>query len=725
MRYMRLKGVKDDEKGTTYQVVVVDENGLTISDHTDVELAAEAAARVAHEADTTAVHGIADTSQLVTQAVANATYSGGVEATQRLMRKLDAEVSDASILVIGDSTGDGSTDWVYRLTEALADDWPEWSVDYRLAVDGSSAYSAATSVQVGSGARTLTVYNASIPGYHALHFQGTRAGWAIFPLEPDLIFISLGHNEASTPESLIHSRMVSLTESVTERLSGDVILVAQNPATADENQQVRAQVYRDIATARGFGFIDVMKAFLDTGAAPGLTTDGIHPNTAGSTLWAATVHAAFQYQPAIVPKPQPPSPLTSAGPQLLINGDFASLPDHSLSALAYGGWWADANTAITQDATNYESPRGYGIKLTATAAALARFGQRIKAHAYRNQWVTVAWRVFIPSGQAQTVGWIYLDDGVGNSTAIPGTYSGGAFQWIIASVKVGATATDLDTLLLLSGINAAAANVTVDRVILTLGKFPRATPENLGRATLADLDGLASLESGSGSPAGVVSATAGALYTRTDVGDRTNEAIYPISDGSSATTGWFATGGALTNPGGYLRNTISTTTGTRNIQNPNGTTQPAVPSKQYTVTAQARSNTAGLEVRILAQFYTSGGVATGSLSVGAYLNVSGGTFLTLPAVTLTAPADAAYLLLRVVAGAQASIVGDTLDVRHWLIEQAAAADTYFDGSSSGASWTGTADASSSTLPSTEPALYVKTGSPSVASTSGWIALARA
>lgn len=41
---------------------------------TDVELAAEAAARVAHEADTTAVHGIADTSQLVTQAVANATY---------------------------------------------------------------------------------------------------------------------------------------------------------------------------------------------------------------------------------------------------------------------------------------------------------------------------------------------------------------------------------------------------------------------------------------------------------------------------------------------------------------------------------------------------------------------------------------------------------------------------------------------------------------------------
>lgn len=33
MRYMRLKGVKDDEKGTTYQVVVVDEDGLTISDH--------------------------------------------------------------------------------------------------------------------------------------------------------------------------------------------------------------------------------------------------------------------------------------------------------------------------------------------------------------------------------------------------------------------------------------------------------------------------------------------------------------------------------------------------------------------------------------------------------------------------------------------------------------------------------------------------------------------
>lgn len=33
MRLMRLKGVKDDTKGTTYQVVVVDENGLTISDN--------------------------------------------------------------------------------------------------------------------------------------------------------------------------------------------------------------------------------------------------------------------------------------------------------------------------------------------------------------------------------------------------------------------------------------------------------------------------------------------------------------------------------------------------------------------------------------------------------------------------------------------------------------------------------------------------------------------
>lgn len=409
--------------------------------------------------------------------VASSTYArAGIDSTQRLMAGLKNETKDLSILVVGDSTGTTTDRWVYRFTALIGADWPTWTVLYKFWNDATPGYDAPTTIQTGTGPRTLTIYNASLSGAPTYWWQAARADTAIYALTPDLVMISLGHNEQVVAAEIWHAHYVALSESISASLPGaDIMLIGQNPATANTYQQTRIEIYREIAARRGYGFIDVQQAFLDTGDAPGLTVDGVHPTTAGSILWAATVKDAFAYQAGIPPRPQQPSTLTQAGANLLQNPGLAltaGVPTH----------WAKGSATAAVDTVDFESSAIDGavetgvvstaVKFTATAA-WGYLGQYVPVGRVRGQWVTFAVRVHTPAGTSSTVARIAISDSVGQSLLPVGPSATGGWRWLVVTRFVSLAATNCRALVQID-TSAGLGVVTIDRASLALGKYPRA-----------------------------------------------------------------------------------------------------------------------------------------------------------------------------------------------------------------------------------------------------------
>lgn len=402
----------------------------------------------------------------------------GTDITQQLMGVLATESRDASLLVLGDSTGNETTEWVYLAAQWLAAQYPAWTVQYRLWNDGTTAYATASTIQTGSGSRTLTIYNASVSGFTTTSWQGLRATTAIAALNPDLCFISLGHNEGAVTTAAWHSRYVGLTEEVSLQLAGTPIcLIAQNPATANTYQQQRRDVYREIALHRGYGFIDVCKAFEDYGS--DLTADGIHPNATGSALWRDTVTPHLRHQPGLTPHPVGTSTLGVRGSNLLVNADFSAVtggvPDN----------WGLTNITAAVDTTNYESSSlnrvtlsgGYtstAQKFTGTGAGQAQLFQYVPVNLVKGKWVTVAARIYVPTGQSGNVARLALVDSAGSTINGSDTQHQGKFRWAVATRFIDASATNCRVLLYVDSGATGTGNCTVDRVSMVVGKYPLA-----------------------------------------------------------------------------------------------------------------------------------------------------------------------------------------------------------------------------------------------------------
>lgn len=414
-----------------------------------------------------------------------ATYAPlGVDATQRFMAKVDAELEDVRLLVLGDSTGNESNEWIYLLAQEFATRFPTHTISYRLWDDAATDYAVAVTLGTGTGARTITVYNASVSGFSTYAWHGTRAQAAIYNLSPapDLTIVSLGHNETATTD-LWHGQYVGLTESITARVPGtSLMVIAQNPNSTDTLQQQRREVYREIAAQRGYGFIDVCQAFLDDPAGiPALLADTLHPNATGSALWRDTVKAAFVRSKRTAPRPQQPSTLLGSGVNLLRNGSFAARLDY----------WIASNVTAAVDDTNFETalntvgaPANHAStaqKVTATATGGYLY-QWVPVNRVKGQWVTLAVRLRVPEGQPASVGRIAINDSGGSTGSIGITHGQGAFRWAVVTRFIDPATTSLHVRVY-ADAGETLGNCTIDRAILVTGKFPADLPANPSAGT--------------------------------------------------------------------------------------------------------------------------------------------------------------------------------------------------------------------------------------------------
>ncbi|QCU77538.1 SGNH/GDSL hydrolase family protein [Citricoccus sp. SGAir0253] len=194
---------------------------------------------------------------------------------------------DIVISVLGDSTGDVSTEWVGRwaalLGEEASVEMHSWNADEDRFYLQPRTY--------GSGERRITLYNGS-PG-DATPADGLRHLEAMRPESVDLTLVNYGHR--GTLDELQEGLPGLLDALTAGEDAAPVALIAQNPATGDwEEQDARIrEAVRAEAAERDLPVIDVEGAFEDAGDLGPLLVDAIHPSEEGSLLWAETVHGVL------------------------------------------------------------------------------------------------------------------------------------------------------------------------------------------------------------------------------------------------------------------------------------------------------------------------------------------------------------------------------------------------------------------------------------------------
>lgn len=376
---------------------------------------------------------------------------------QKLLSKLDNAIEDASVVLVGDSTGDATTEWYYLLGAAMAALYPAWT--FKHAAWLTTSYDAPTTIATGSGARICTFYNGSVAGSVASYHAGDNFTAAMVTPAPDLIFLSYGHNGSTTGP-----RQLDFFDGIASRLTTQipetpVIQIGQNPTLSDETMAAKIAVLAPFAARKGWGFINVHDAFKQAGVALStLLADSVHPNATGSALWCATVLASLRASRAAY-------------------GGGSIAPSVLLASWAHPSEfdeWTKANVTLTTDTTNYET-LGKSASLACTTAGVAYIYKTIVTGedivALRGKWVTFWVVQRVPVGNDGSSGRIDLVDAGGTTTAV-GVQQGAGFILFSARKKIDASATSLVAYLYPCATGGVSNTIQVDRGGLALGLSP-------------------------------------------------------------------------------------------------------------------------------------------------------------------------------------------------------------------------------------------------------------
>lgn len=420
-------------------------------------------------------------------------------AMRNLMSKLIRGVSDAVWLIVGDSTGNETTEWVYLTAQWLASQFPEYTVSYRLwDASGDTDYASATVIQTGTGVAneggpfTLAIYNASVAGSTVGYFQGSRFSAAIRK-NADLLTISHGHNHGgplSTDNARQYQRNRYLSfvdEASQANPNAGVVCVMQNPKVDNSSgapshefewQPQKALLYTQAAGWRGWGVVDVMQAFIDYGDWENDLTnaDGVHPNSAGSTLWASVFIAALERASKVSSTAQP-VPTIAPGRQLIANPEFSAWESTNPDGVSLS---VSPPCTASKESTNKETA-SWAMTLAADSTSgqpYAEWGGTaeslgIKGLLADHTW-TAAVRVYVPAANTSTVR-VTLQDNNGSAQSCTADVDASCrdrYCWVYVTKTFASNATSLSLRVTPRTSGTAEVSCTVDRIYLYPGAVP-------------------------------------------------------------------------------------------------------------------------------------------------------------------------------------------------------------------------------------------------------------
>jgi lysophospholipase L1-like esterase len=418
---------------------------------------------------------------LVDEAASSTAVARGNLVGQPAMLKILAG-KGATVLVVGDSTGDGTGEWPEQMSKWLATLDSKVRVEFTTWGDGGSTYPSTTVVQAGDGTMgTVVVYNCSVGGKTTQYFLAPYFGPMISDVQADLVFVNLGHNHTTgAAEPFFRDDLTALVERITlTSPNSEVVLLTQNPRTdssAVQQADRRHTIYK-IAGTLGVGVIDTYRLFVlpDGSANASYLLDALHPNLTAEQLMWSEIRSHLTPAAGEAARTQDDSALLFPVTNLLTNGDFASFS----SPPTLPNWTATSCTP-SKDVTNYEGPNGWAVRLQSAAAATSYIEQAITGNALRpllGQWVTLAAVGYIPSGQNSNVGRVHLrttgaaNNPSQNSTAT--TQGQGGFRLVTTSIRVPRDAGTLTARLYCENGTTNTGDVSWDRATLAKGARPR------------------------------------------------------------------------------------------------------------------------------------------------------------------------------------------------------------------------------------------------------------
>ena len=404
---------------------------------------------------------------------------GSIPLFAPLMERINSAQNDVSIVVLTDSTGNQTGEWIYLLANgSMKSAYPDWTITFAFWDTGTSDYAAATTLQTGTNGKTIKFYAGAIAGSAANYFAGPRFTAGVSNPNPDVIVLSYGHNGDLTgggPYSLQPYRQLAFFNGIADKLTKNlpnvpVVMIGQNPSiynngsnpsnTNDGFMETRLSYLRPFAARRGWGFVNVHDAFLQSGTAlVDLLLDSLHPNATGSQLWADTVWAAMRASSAIN------RPGSEQTPLLLKS--WTNYYDFS-------EWSANNVTLTKQTGAGRFETEGQAVTATITSTAsagwmsLSAIGADDVA-ALRGRLVTFAVWQRIPDTSADNAGRIELVDSGGTSTS-SGALKGDGFVLFTVTRLIDAAASSVTLYLYPADSSATpASEIDIDRASLALG----------------------------------------------------------------------------------------------------------------------------------------------------------------------------------------------------------------------------------------------------------------
>lgn len=385
------------------------------------------------------------------------------------------------ILVIGDSTGDQSSEWPYMVGAGLAARYPTHTVRWRTFNFATNAYGATTTISTGSGPNTITIQNVSIGSSQAMQVAGDRFPNAVSAIDPALVIVNHGHNHASGDASstMQDGAFASILENVLLAKPGiAAAYILQNPNRDSSIQDSRIAVVRALAADRGdVTLIDAYSKFIALGKAGSLYNDAMHPSVSGSQLY---VDAFFdKWDAATVIGPGIDAWLATNGTNLLVNGDFSNW-----TGAAPVGWTWNSVGTINKDTSIVVAGHAWSVRLDTTGASNS-LTQTITAGALldslKGKSLTLAVRQR-RNGASASIGRCEIRKFGGTQVAAytfdhGSTLAGGAvdgwFWNVLRKFVLPSDATSLRVALYGNPSPLATSSAWFDRAVLVEGDFPR------------------------------------------------------------------------------------------------------------------------------------------------------------------------------------------------------------------------------------------------------------
>jgi hypothetical protein len=349
----------------------------------------------------------------------------------KMKMKMDSNISDATMLVLGDSTGNETSEFVYKFAVRIAAEYPRYTINYHLFNIGALSYDAPIVVSAGTGAFTLDVYNASAAGASPSSFGANKFD-PINIVDMDFIIQNLGHNGGTSLgyNTIFENHFKNIMEYKGRHPKADIAIILQNFRTDFDAYSLRAvTVMKDIASLIGAQVIDIYSVFKrkqKNGVLADWMTDTVHPNAIGQQRWTDIV--VSQFLSSNVSTNTLGELITDLGSSILKDPYMQDLPWYSSAPIG-----SSVSGAIaTEELTIQES--GRSIKLTATGAGDGYIRWALSPQQLVGlSSLTFAVRMFVPAASGDSFnGRVFYDTSEVTYTA--STVPRDGWIWMIASI---------------------------------------------------------------------------------------------------------------------------------------------------------------------------------------------------------------------------------------------------------------------------------------------------